>query len=1103
MSALDGPLPHEGLLCVEASAGTGKTHLLSTLAVRWVVEREDVRIADLLIVTYTVAAAAELRDRVRTRLAQVRDRLAGGAATADTYLEALQASADRDGALRRARRALAEFDTASISTIHAFAAAWIGDERGGVGPSEQRRRQAVADVLGAAAFEPGSALFEGRDLRAERFDRVVGLALDHPDLVLAPRDGVDAEPAAFAHRDAVRRAVELFHARGRRDGVRTYADLLTDLAAAIDADDAPVLRALRARYRVGLVDEFQDTDPTQWHLFRRLFLGEPGHVLVVVGDPKQAIYGFRGADVETYLAAREAAADPAAGGLGVDTLEVNYRADGGLVEALNGVLGGSHLDEASRIRYVPVRATDAHRARRLRLRDGSLAVPLSLRVATGTAAIAARRRGVAEACADEAVRALGATVADEVAGRSRTVTEDDVVVLCESATHFPLLREAFLRRGLRTTETRSDDVVTTPAALDVAVALRALRDPGDAGALAAMAHAWFGAQADDEAAIGIARAHLVRWGEALQANGVVALGRAITDPAATRTLLQRRFGERALTDVHHLFDVLANEVSPGAGPTALLEALEAIESAPREGGGDDIRTRRIDTDAPAIRMMSIHGAKGLEFDVVLCPFVQRTRPEDRGAATIWHDDAVGARLCDAGGGEPWTDPALEAPTPEARVALAERAAGSESRRLLYVALTRARHRTVVWWVRAYGNADPQRDELTALLLDRDDAHAPIQRPRVARDGVACYAAHGDEALGSLREHLAPLVDAGLVEVAAVATEGGDDGAVHASVRGLAPVEAIGVATLGRSLAERARRCSFSSLVAPEHDAGPTEDVAVGDARADDEATPADDVAEPAAVATDPGPADAPDPFGGLRGAAFGSAIHEALEVALRRPPTASFEAVAAAALDRALRREGIEPTPVATAGLLAASTVPIAGGPALADLPRGDVATELAFAMPVAAGVDLARVAATIADADEGGPFGTWARTLAEDHGDRPLATLLVGSIDLVTTLGGSGRHHVIDYKTNVVDAAPGFAREGLLASMRAADYPLQAAIYLVALHRLLRWRVPGYDPIEHLGDAHYLYLRGMRPGAPGGVCTWAPGPDAVVALSELLAGAS
>jgi len=74
---------------------------------------------------------------------------------------------------------------------------------------------------------------------------------------------------------------------------------------------------------------------------------------------------------------------------------------------------------------------------------------------------------------------------------------------------------------------------------------------------------------------------------------------------------------------------------------------------------------------------------------------------------------------------------------------------------------------------------------------------------------------------------------------------------------------------------------------------------------------------------------------------------------------------------------------------------------------------------------------------------------------------------------------------------------------MRAADYPLQAAIYLVALHRLLRWRVPGYDPIEHLGDAHYLYLRGMRPGAPGGVCTWAPGPEAVVALSELLAGAS
>ncbi|HEV3212743.1 MAG TPA: UvrD-helicase domain-containing protein, partial [Acidimicrobiales bacterium] len=747
MSVLDRPLPETGLLCVEASAGTGKTHLLSTLAVRWVLEHDDVRIANLLVVTYTVAAAAELRARIRARLAEVRDRLApNAAATADPYLEHLATSPAAPRARERAERALAEFDTASISTIHAFAAAWLGEERGGVGPSEERRRQAVADVLAAAAFDPSTALFDVRDLSDDAFDRVVKLALDNPDLRLTPLEGADAPPGAIAYRDAALRAVGQFEARAHRDGMRTYADLLTDLAAAI-ADDTAVLRALRHRFKVGLIDEFQDTDPTQWGIFQRLFLGAPGHALVVVGDPKQAIYGFRGADVETYLAAKAAAADTAAHGLGVDELDVNYRADGALLAGLNGLLDGTHLDEASRIRYVPVDPAPAHAARYLSLPEGGRAVPLSIRVATGSAPIAARRRAIAAECADEAARVLGAAVVGE-AGPPRQVTEDDVVVLCESSTHFPLLREAFLRRGLRTTETRSDDVARTPAALDVAVALRALRDPGDAGAIAAVAHTWFGT-GDDEVAVGRVRARLAAWGAALESRGVVALARAMTDPRTTAGLLRRRFGERALTDVLHLFDVLADMVPHDAGPTALLEALEELEVAARDAGDDDVRSRRIDTDAPAIRLMSVHGAKGLEFDVVLCPFVQRTRADDVGPI-IWHDAAVGHRLLDAGGGMEWTDDSLGAPTHAARALLATSATGSECRRLLYVALTRARHRTVVWWLRAHSPADARRDELTGILLDRDDAHVPVQRPRAERDDVACYAFDGDTALSSLR-----------------------------------------------------------------------------------------------------------------------------------------------------------------------------------------------------------------------------------------------------------------------------------------------------------------------------------------------------------------
>ena len=1119
MNVLDDPLPTEGLLCVEASAGTGKTHLLSTLAVRWVVEREDVRIADLLVVTYTVAAAAELRARIRARLAEVRDRLSDAhAASTDAYLEALAASSDGPRALERAERALAEFDTASISTIHAFAAAWLGDERGGVGPSEERRRQAVADVLATSSFDPASALFDGRGLSDEGFDRVVKLALDNPDLRLTPLESADAAPGAVAHRDAATRAVSLFEARARRDGVRTYADLLTDLAEAIADEASPVLRALRRRFRVGLIDEFQDTDPTQWRLFERLFLGAPGHALVVVGDPKQAIYGFRGADVETYLEAKSAAADAGAHGLGVDELDINFRADGVLLEALNGLLDGAHLDEAARIGYVSVEAAPSHARRHLALPGGAEAVPLSIRVATGDAPIAARRRAIAAECADEAVRVLGATVVGDEGG-SRRVTEDDVVVLCESSTHFPLLREAFLRRGLRTTETRSDDVARTPAALDVAVVLRALRDPGDAGALAAVAHAWFGTGADDDAALGRLRSRLAGWGEALESRGVVALARAMTDPRTTTGLLRRRFGERALTDVLHLFDVLADMVPHAAGPTALLEALEELEVAAREASDDDVRSRRIDTDAPAIRLMSVHGAKGLEFDVVLCPFVQRTRADDTGPI-IWHDPAVGHRLLDASGGMDWTDESLRAPTHAARALLATSATGSECRRLLYVALTRARHRTVVWWLRAYALADARRDELTGLLLDRGDDHAPVQRPRAEREGAACYGFDGDEALSALRGHLGGLVDAGRLELGAVAPRPeAAVGRAPTAARRLAEADELSVAVLGRSLAERARRCSFSSLVASSHDAGATLDASVGDADADDEDDAADDLGgdgdgapdgtSAEALGVDAGPRDASsgaavgdDPFGGLHGTTFGTAVHEALEVAMRRPE-GSFDDAATAALEQALRHHGIEPSPVVAAGLLAAARAPIAGGTPLCEVRRDDAATELRFSMPVADGVDLAAVARAVSTGDPDGPFAEWARALARSSADRPLAASLVGSIDLVTTLDGGTRHHVLDYKTNLVDPALGYDRDGLVASMRASDYPLQAAIYLVALHRLLRWRVADYDPGRHLGDAHYLYLRGMAAGFGDGVCTWSPGSAAVVALSDLLAGAA
>lgn len=1093
MNPITDQLPSRGLLCVEASAGTGKTHLLSTLAVRWLLEHDDVRIADLLVVSYTVASAAELRGRIRARLASVRDRLADGAAPSDDeYLEHLATGPDPASARSRAELALVEFDTATICTIHAFAAAALGEGYGEVGTGEERRRQAVTDVLAAESFDAESSLFDAADVSLDTIDRLAQLGLENPDIRLAPLEGAVAEPGAWSHRDAVDRAMGLFRTRSRRDGTRTYADLLTQLDRATADEQAPVCQLLRARFKVGLIDEFQDTDPIQWRIFNRLFTQVDDHTLVVVGDPKQAIYGFRGADVSTYLAARAAAMDSSTGrGLGVELLDRNYRSDGALLEALNAVFDGSTLDESGQIAYEPVTPTPEAEQRRLWLADGTLATPLSIRVPVpvGKEPIDAQRRAISAECAAEAARSIGAVVRADGIDHD-PLSENDVVVLCQASTYFPMLREAFLREGIRTTETKSDDVLTSPAALDAAIVLRAMSDPGSATAVAALAHSWMCAETGSTT---LARKRLATFEVALATRGVVALARAITDPAMTPGLLERRFGERLLTDVHHLFDVLADEAPHGTGPGSLLETLYGLEAASRAGTDDDVRRRRIETDAPAVRMMTVHGAKGLEFGVVLCPFIQRTRDDSRDA-TIWREHDVEGRLLDASGRQPWTDPRLAASAPEARVALAESAAGSESRRLQYVALTRARHRTVLWWLRASYKKDACRDELTALLLDRDEAHRPVQRPRAERAG-GCYELLGGDALQAMRASFSGLCERGLLELEAVRRIGRGDLEPTAPGDTLAPLgtSRLSVATLSRSLEVRPRRCSFTSLVAARHEWAATFDATVGDRGADDEVdTPSDAAATPS------------EAFGGLRGAAFGTCVHEALEAALSRPRSAEFDAVATEALHQSMRWRALESSPAVAATLLEASAVPIDEGPSLRELDRDDLVAELRFCIPVAEHVDLGDIGAILAAKDPGGPFGGWADEVARAAGHRPLASSLVGSIDLVTSLGRADRFAVLDYKTNLCGpAADAYAPSSLQAAMAASDYPLQALLYLVALHRYLRWRLASYDPSQNLGEAHYLFLRGMRRGSADGVFTWRPPAGLVTATSDLLAGVS
>ncbi len=343
-----GPLP-TGTAVLEASAGTGKTFTIAALATRFVAEGHA-ELSEVMLVTFGNAASRELRDRVRERMVSaelgLRDPAAARAQERDPVLRLLAGVDEAEAVRRRDRlvRALAGFDAATIATTHSFCSQMLAGlgiaadsgpdrhlHRGHRRPGAGGGRRPVPAQLRACRRRPGRRSSSHPELlelgrRAVGSDRQARLE-PHAD------DGIPGRRRRAAQ--AVREEVER---RKRRLGLVDYDDWLTLLRDALaDPEQGQVARErVRARYRVVMVDEFQDTDPVQWEVLRRAFHGHT--TLVLIGDPKQAVYGFRGGDVTTYLAAAAVAGDRA-------TLSRNWRSDQQLVSALQQVLGGVALGD--------------------------------------------------------------------------------------------------------------------------------------------------------------------------------------------------------------------------------------------------------------------------------------------------------------------------------------------------------------------------------------------------------------------------------------------------------------------------------------------------------------------------------------------------------------------------------------------------------------------------------------------------------------------------------------------------------------------------------------------------------------------------------------
>ncbi|MFD4367388.1 UvrD-helicase domain-containing protein [Rhodococcus sp. NPDC058521] len=1079
-----GDLP-TGTTVLEASAGTGKTYAIVGLATRFIAEG-TADVSQLLLVTFSRAATQELRERTRERFSVVSAALAdrGSARASGDALIAHLADGSVDEVQTRRRRllrALADFDAGTIATTHSFCQRML-DSLGIAGEREPNSQlvesvddtviQAVDDLYlamygkndGGAPMTPSEALQLGRE--AVR-DRQAALSPDPDDTTEA---GMRVRFAA-----AVREEVDL---RKRRSGLRDFDDLLGLLHGVLTHPEhgEAACRRVRDRYRVVLIDEFQDTDPLQWNIIRRAFHGH--RTLVLVGDPKQAIYAFRGAEVLSYLdAVRHAESH--------QELSTNWRTDAGLVAALEHLYGGAALGNDD-ILVHPVEATNAES----RLPGGE---PFRLRYLPRTGAGPLGKSGfpAIDVLRARVARDVAAQVVDLLENSEGLVGPGDIAVLVRKRAQITLVQDALQAAGVPSVLTGGTSVFDTSAATDWLRVLQALEAPhrADRLRLAALTpilgRTAESLDAEGETVVAEVGTELRELASLFARAGFAAVFERISAASSLdERLLGRPSGERTITDLRHIGQLLNRAVvEDRLGLTALTRWLADRISDPVAAAATD-RSRRLDSDAAAVQIATVHASKGLEFPVVFVPFAWDGAKHPYPSTLLLHGPD-GERILDVGG--------RTGPGYAQRKQLSDREEAGEELRLLYVALTRAKSRVLTWWAPSTATSG---SALHRLLLGRvPGAAAPEPSVKVLEDDVM-----------SNRLESWP---GDAVSVISVEPVVGEPSSERTWKQADNPSPEVAAARFDRELDMEWRRTSYSALTASAHE-GPGVRSEVEQPEKDDEPEgPVEGTPEPDTEV----PESLPSPMNGLpAGAAFGTLVHEVLETVDTSAPDLAGELLVRCREAVEARYADVDPKALATA-LVPVMQTPLGFG-RLADIDPSDRLAELDFELPLAGGEELVDVSVTTRDIAD-----LLRRHLPEDDvmagypeqmtmlEERPIRGFLTGSIDAVLRIPGP-RFVIVDYKTNRLGAGDltteHYTNDRMVAEMLRAHYPLQALLYAVALHRYLRWRLPDYIPDEHLGGVRYLFVRGMAgpespPGA--GVFSWDPPPGLVVELSDLLAG--
>ncbi|MCK6262538.1 exodeoxyribonuclease V subunit beta [Vibrio sp. ZSDE26] len=1181
--------PLHGARLIEASAGTGKTFTIAGLYLRLLLGHGDgqtrhqkpLTVDQILVVTFTEAATAELRDRIRARIHDARIAFSRSQSNDPVIAPLLKVVSNHKEAAKILLQAERQMDEAAVYTIHGFCQRmltqnafesgsrfnneFVTDEshlkaqviadywRRNFYPlplnlaGEIRRiwgapSELLADIGGYLTGSPLKLSVEAMsgDLQSlhqenlAKVDALKKLWLEHhddfhsliansdinkrsytkkslPSWLKAISDWaqqpstnydypeklerfaqnvlIEKTPKGNAPQHAVFEAVEAFLATPanlkaplmahaieqcreqlalakKQKQWLSFDDLLTQLSAAIDMDEEALLtERIRTLYPVAMIDEFQDTDPLQYNIFSRIYLNNPECGFFMIGDPKQAIYGFRGADIFTYIKARNQVSAHY-------TLGTNWRSSANMVLAVNQLFesSSSPFIYDDDIPFLPVNYSPVADKKQWRLNgDVQPAMTYWLQEAEDKP----RTKGeyldeMALATASQIQTILTAAQSDlayfettsgsDKERKKETVQAGDIAVLVRTGNEGRMIKQALADKGIASVYlSNRDSVFTSSVAQDIQRLLQATLTPENDRALrACLASELFALNAaqldalnNDEIIWDSAVNEFKEYRKLWLQRGVLPMLRSVMSKRhIAERLLEEESGERSLTDLMHIGELLQQARQELDSDHGLLRWLaETISQAEQGLGGSDDQIQRLESERNLVQIVTIHKSKGLEYDLVFLPFVISYREASEGKYYDENSDQTILDITNSGA-------ALEQ---------ADKERLAEDLRLIYVALTRAVYGCFI-------------------------GTSPIRNGRSTKEPTGV----DKSALGYLLQNgqsgtisdLSFSIDKQAKALPAIAFS--EPPAERDDIYKAVEVqpEALTAKELVCSIDRSWRVTSYSGLVKQsghhsQYDA--SIEIQGFDIDSVEEHTEEEMVEPEHSIFTFP------------RGARPGTFLHTLFEE-IEFTCAATEESNQAIIIDL-MEKEQLEMhwLPILQVLVDTVLSTPLDGSRLLLNQTKpSQRLVEMEFLLPIEV-LTANGLNQTIAQHDE---LSAKAGTL----GFQTVKGMLKGFIDLVFEY--QGKYYVLDWKSNHLgDDVTCYHGEALKGAMASHRYDLQYQIYALALHRFLRSRMANYDYDSHFGGVYYLFLRGMDGQSEHGIFSAKPSQEFLNDMDKLIDG--